>query len=623
MNKIVEKLSIKAEDTFGASIKNKSLEFINKHPEIFCLSLLAVACLIFLFWGLNSYPLMDVDETRYAVMARALSHSLNWNNLMLNSAPFLEKPPLYFWLVASSITFFKTFSPFIVRLPIALLTTFIVFFTYYLGKRVITRKFGMLSALTLLSSMFFLILSHIAIIDMVLTVFITAALYCGFLTHFCEEKNKKYYWWYFYTFIGLGFLAKGILALAIPVTVMFIYHLITKTVKEMFKPLYFISGVFIVAIMIIPWHYLMYQEYGYQFVKEYFLLHHFARLLGSEVIGRERPFLYFIPVFMLGFLPWTFVFISFLCDGFKKLVNRFKSTEGKLKEKIAAALEANTNEEKLILFSSIFFTVIFLVFSSASTKLPTYILPLFPAAALLTGYYWWVSDERNEHAKSISNSTITFAVILTIAAFGASIVYYFLPNIIQYKLASFKHQTITAFYMLAIYLILRLKTKRAVSIFSGYIFTMVFIIVLASTKIFNFVYNTGQNELVDYSMYSVDSGYKSKLVTFDFAVKPSTMINYKDKINFITEPNFKELDELLLYKKGPTFVIVKNKNMDGNEKYSNEITKRLELLEKGEKYSLYVKDVKNGYKKNQENGFMKTPVEVLIEPFPPRFVKPQ
>lgn len=622
MNKIVEKLSIKAEDTFGASIKEKGLAFINKHPELFCLTLLAVSCLIFLFWGLNAYPLMDVDETRYAVMARALAHSLNWNDLMLNSVPFLEKPPLYFWLVASSINFFRDFSPFVVRLPIALLTTFLIFSTYYVGKRVISRKFGMLSALTLLSSIFFLILSHVAIIDMVLTVFVTSALYCGFLTHFCEEKNKKFYWWYFYMFIGLGFLAKGLLALALTVTIMFIYNLITKTAKEMFKPLYLIPGILILLVMIVPWHYVMYKEYGYQFIKEYFLLHHFGRLIGSETIGRERPLFYFVPVFLLGFLPWTFAFISFVCDGFKKLTAKFKATEGKLKEKIAAILEANTNEQKLILFASIFFIVVLLVFSSSSTKLPTYILPLFPAAALLTGYYWWVSDERNEHAKSIHNSTIAFAVVLTLAAIVGSISFYFLPNIIQNKLDSFKHQTVMAFYLLAIYLILRLKTKRALSIFSGYILTMIFIIILASTKIFNFVYLTGQNELVDYSMYSVAAETPSQLVTFDFAVKPSAMIHSRGTVKFITDPDFEELDKALLYKKGPTFVIIKNKNMINNEKYKNDITKRLELIEEGEKYSLYVKDINNSYNKEERLDFQKYPGHMPLDPRELNFPSP-
>jgi len=592
MKKVLQKLSLRLEDGFGKSIKDKFLGFINLHPEIFCLSLLVIACLVFLFIGLNAYPLMDVDETRYAVMSRDLVNSFDLNSLMLNGVPFLEKPPLYFWIVGASIKFFNVFSPFAVRFPIALLASFLVFFTYYVGKKVISRKFGVLSALVLLSSMFFLLLSHVAIIDMVLTVFMTSAIYSAFLSHFCQERYKKYCWWYFYIFIGLGFLAKGLLALAIPLAIVFIYNLLTKTAKEIFKPVYLIPGAILLLVMITPWHVLMYKEYGYQFIKEYFLIHHFGRFMGSQYIGRERPLLYFVPVFLLGFMPWTFIFLAFVGDLYKKLVARYKATEGKIKDKLCALVEANNNEQKLLLFATVFFAVVFFVFSTASTKLPTYILPLFPAAALLVGYYWWRSDEKGENEAAIAISTEIIAVVFILAAMSASIVFYLLPYELQCKLIGFKEMTIISLYVLAIFMMLRLSTKRALSIFSGYIVSMIFIITLSVSQIFNFVYATGQNEIVKYSSLSTRYNNSSQLVTFDFSVKPSALIEYNSKINFITDPDFKALDKLLMYDAGPTFVIVKNKNFIDDDNYRKELDKRLKLVEFGEKYSLYTKDVK-------------------------------
>ncbi len=595
MKKFLQKASsFKLEDNF-VNFKEKGLNFINTHSEIFCLSVLAVSCLIFLFLGLWAYPLLDVDETRYAIMSRDLINSTDWNSLMLNGVPFLEKPPLYFWLTGASIKLFGVFSPFAVRFPIALITSFLIFFTYYVGKKIISKKFGVISALILLSSAFFLILSHIAILDMVLTVFMTSSIYCGLLTHFCKEKNKKYWWFLFYLFIGLGFLAKGILSLAIPVIVLFIYNLWTRTLKDMFKPVNIVPGVLIFLVLITPWHFVMYQKYGYKFIKEYFLLHHFARFINSVNIGRERPLLYFVPVFLLGFMPWAFVFIDFLYKGIKKLVSKYKTTEGNIKEKILALVEANTNEQKLVLFSLICFAVIFAVFSSSSTKLPTYILPAFPFAALLTGYYWFVSDERGENEKLIYNSTLLFSAIFILAATVAFIGYYILPFDLQYKLVDFKDITIISTYLLAVFLVLRLYTKRALSIFSGYVFTMFFVITLASFKIFNFVYSTGENELVAYSNISANNVKASQLVTFDFSVKPSVLINPKNKITFITNPDFEALDELLGNKCKTTFVIVKNKNFKNNQEYVEKISKRLKLGLTGEKYSLYVKALNKKY----------------------------
>lgn len=591
MKKLLQKFSTPVEEGFVASFKDKSLKFINEHPELFCLSLLALACLLFLFFGLNFYPLIDVDETRYAVIARDLANSFDWNSLNLNMIPFLEKPPLYFWLVGASIKLFGGISGFAVRLPIAILSTFIVFFTYYVGKIIISRKYGMISALILLSSIFFLILSHIAILDMVLTVFMTSAIYCGLLTHFCQEKNKKYYWWYFYLFVGIGFLAKGILALAIPFTIIFIYNLITKTAKDIFKPVNLLPGLIIFSVIAIPWHLIMYKEYGFEFVKQYFLIHHFGRFMGSEYIGRERPLLYFVPVFLLGFFPWSLIFLTAAYQGIKNLVEKYQDTEGKFKNKIRALFETSTNEQKLLLFASLYFIIVFVLFSISSTKLPTYILPVFPAAALLTGYYWWVSDEKDEHQEEISVITQLFSFLLILAASVAMIAYFFLPVPIQLRIESFKHAIILGFYLFGIFLLLRLNTKRALSVFSGYIFVMLFIVLMSVSKFFNLIYSTGENELVNYSRLA--QATNSSLVTFDFAVKPSVLVNYTDKVNFITDPDFDTLNKLLDKNNKPIFVIVKNKNFEDNGCYKKKLDDKLGLIKEGERYSLYFKDSNN------------------------------
>lgn len=590
MKKFLQKMgSFKLEESFSET-KQKFLNFIRLHPEVFCLSLLLLSCLMFLFFGLGKYPLTDVDETRYAVMARDLLHSLDWNSLMLNGVPFLEKPPLYFWLVGASIKLFHTFSPFSVRFPIAVLSSFLIFSTYYLGKKVLSRKFGMISALVLLSSIFFLIFAHVAILDMVLTVFVAGAIYSAFLTHFCQEKNKKYFWFGFYVFIGLGFLSKGLLALALPVVIIFTYNLLTKTLKDMFKPINLLPGLFVFLLISLPWHLVMYQEYGFRFVREYFLAHHFARFINSVSIGRERPFLYFVPVFLLGFLPWTFTFIAFLIDGFKKLGAKYKAAEGKFVQKLVALVNVENNEQKLILFASIAFIIIFLVFSSSSTKLPTYILPVFPFASLLMGYYWWVADERSAYEKSIYNSTIILSAVLLIASFVGLIGFFFLPDDLQTQLVILKHITLNLLFMLVVFLMFRLKTKRALSIFAGYLVTMFVVISIGVFGIFNFIYSTGQNELEYFSFVTAlnDAREQTQLVTFDFAVKPSVLIEYPKTVNFITDPEFDKLDKLLENKKASTFVIVKNKNFADNEVYQKELTDRLNQLVPGKKYSLYV-----------------------------------
>ncbi len=581
------------------SALNKSKVFlknmISNHPEMFTVLFLFFMCLLFLFFGLNFYPLIDVDETRYAVIAKNLIGSRDWNSLMLNYEPFLEKPPLYFWLVALSIKIFGGMSAFAVRFPMAILASFLTFFTYFFGKKVISRKFGIISALVLLTSIFFLILSHVAILDIVLTVFVASALYCGVLTDFCEPKFKKYYWFYFYLFMGFGVLAKGVLAFVLPLLIIFVYKLALKDVKEMFRPMHILPGVIVFFAAVLPWHIIMYLEYGNVFVKEYFLLHHFARFIDSANIGRERPFWYFIPVFLLGFLPWTLVFIAAAVRGFNKLADKFESLQGNLKTKLACLFEVETNEQKLLLFAWLYFILGFLFFSLSSTKLPTYILPVFPAAALITGHFWWKNDEKFEDEKAIGFCTKIIAAVFIITALVLSIGYLFLPPDIKVMTEHFKSIAVNGTFLLSIFLLLRLDTKRSLSIFSGYIFLMLFMISLGVSCIFNFVYQFGQNELVTYASTAQDG--VSQLVTFDFAVKPSIMTEYGNKVHFITDSDFDLLDEKLKFKSAPTFVIIKNKSMqDAN--FAGKINSRLELISEGRKYSLYVKDVNNKYKDN-------------------------
>ncbi len=563
----------------------KFKKFTTEHPELCSIALLTLLCGAFLFLGLNFYPLLDVDETRYAIMSRDLANSKDWNVLLLNSIPFLEKPPLYFWIVAASIKIFGKFSEFAVRFPIALISTFLVFFTYFFGKKVLSRKFGLLSAIILLTSVFFLILSHVAILDMVLTAWLASALYCSFLSFKVEDRYKKYCWWGFWTFAGLGFLAKGILALAIPLVVMFIYCALTKNLKELFKPIHFIIGLIIFLLISMPWHIVMFRDYGWSFVNEYFIKHHFARLLSHDEFGRGHGIFYFIPVFIVAFMPWTFIFLASLAQGCKRLYERYKNAQGKFVEKLLAVTETKDEKQELLLFASIFFVVVFGVMSISSTKLPTYILPVLPAAALITGYFWCKSDNEEETRHAIAISTYLVAIIFILAALITSVAYVFLPQTIVEMFSTFKYTVLIGCAFVGIYLMLQLKTKRTISIFSGYVITMFFVITFAVTNLFSLIYSTGENELVLFSNYA--SSQNTRLVTFDFEVKPSTKINYSEYVYFIIHDDFDQLYSLVSNKAVPTFVIVKNKEvLRGN--YQDKLDKYLYPIQKGKKYSLYL-----------------------------------
>lgn len=347
---------------------DKIKQFYSDSPERFYLILLGLLSFIFLFVGMGAYPLVDVDETRYAVMSRDLLHH-NWNFLMLNGVPFIEKPPLYFWITAFSIKLFG-FHEYAIRLPMSILATLTVFFTYYIGKKIKTPKFGFYTATIMMANVFFIMLTRVAIIDMVFTALLTWTIYFGLLTEFVKDNNKKWCWTAFYLCMSFAFLAKGLLAIVFPCAIIGIHRIINKSVKEIFKPQYILSGLVLFLLINLPWHLAMYKEYGFEFIWVYFILHHFERLVNADALGKTRPFLYFIPVFFVGFLPWSLHFIGAIVDFFKKKMF----------------------EDKYVLFFAIYFIIIFGLFSVASGKLPTYVLPAVPPAAFLTAYFIYAKD---------------------------------------------------------------------------------------------------------------------------------------------------------------------------------------------------------------------------------------
>lgn len=348
----------------------KIKQFYSDSPEKFYLILLGLLSFIFLFVGMGSYPLVDVDETRYAVMSRDLLHH-NWNFLMLNGVPFIEKPPLYFWITAFSIKLFG-FQEYAIRLPMSILATITVFFTYYIGRIIKAPKFGFYAATIMMANVFFVMLTRVAIIDMVFTALLTWTIYFGLLTEFVKDNNKKWCWTAFYMCMSFAFLAKGLLAIVFPCAIIGIHRIINKSVKEIFKPQYIILGLGLFLLINLPWHLAMYNRYGFEFIWVYFILHHFERLVNAEALGKTRPFLYFVPVFFIGFLPWSFYFIGAIVDFFKKKL--FK--------------------EKYVLFFAIYFVIIFGLFSVASGKLPTYVLPAVPPAAFLTAFFIYDKDSK-------------------------------------------------------------------------------------------------------------------------------------------------------------------------------------------------------------------------------------
>lgn len=471
------------------------MDFIKKHPELFTIFGLLCFCGMIFFYGIGSYALMDVDETRYVSMARDMFHSKDYMTLYLNGNYFFEKPPLYFWGEVLSFLGFGTVNEFTARVPVALYGTLSTLLLYFVGRKVVSRKYGVVSALILATSVEFLILAKYAILDILLATCVEFAIMSGFLTYFVKEENKKYCWWAFYFFSGLAVLAKGIPGFALPFGTMFFVAIFTKRFKELFRPQYLLVGFVIFFAVVLPWHILMLDKYDPLFFNEYVMKHHVHRFFNSEGVNRKQPFYFFALTILWGFCPWILSSLAILLSKIKKI----KDINLKFN------FDEFTNSQKYLLLNFIAFALIFLFFSSSSTKLVTYIVPIYFTMANMLAFAWVKYLDNKDYAKQINVTTHIWFGILFIASIVAMFTPLFLPKEIYSVILPVKWFTIALLFVFGLFGILVAKFNKKYLVFTSLVAFVAVLSAFGMGKYFNLDYSFGQNDLMQYGKYAVEN----------------------------------------------------------------------------------------------------------------------
>ncbi len=564
-------------------------DFITKYANFFCILSLILFSYLFLILNLGNYRLIDVDETRYINIARAMFAGGDFITPYLNFEPFLEKPPLFFWFTVLLYKLTNSTGEFVSRLPEAIFCIIAVFSTYFFGKKALGSKiYGLVSAFILLSSLWVVLFSHLAIMDIGFMSLCTVTIYCAIITLFnIKEENKKYFWYLAYLFMGLSVLQKGLIGIIIPVMVTVLTFLAFRKGKELIKPVNIIPGIIIFLLIALPWHIMAYTAHGNIFFEDYFIKHHFARFLNSSMgINRKQPFLFYIPVICAGFMPWIFSFVAALSRGIKSLIKDFRATKS-----FKQILSIDTNDRKVLVFASIYAVSILLFFSISSTKLPTYILPLFPALSLITGYYWWGYITDNKFERGIKISTLTGAIFFIIGGIGGALILNFLSGeslLYAQSAESFRMVMSSWLIVISLITILCLISKNRSLLFIANVILMLGVTIITSGKILGYVSTFGQTELEQYAdKAQMVSG--SKLVAFSTGKKYSLLNNYRGKVYYILRidnESYNTLEDIISEaekENTPVYLITKKK-----KKYPSEIINKFKKIEDGLKYDLYL-----------------------------------
>ena len=339
--------------------------FTNPSFQIFIL--LILSSLIF-FINIGGWGLWGPDEPRYAEVAKEMVESGNYILPHLNNQVYPDKPPVFFWLIALSNQVLGKIDSLSARFPSALAAVLGVLLTYLLGCKLYGARTGFISALVLLTTVEYFWLGQRANIDMTLTLFVLAALFFFYQGY---RKSKKWPYYLFYLFMGIATITKGPVGFILP-SLTVIFYLSLRKDFNVVKKVFFNWGGLLFLAVIIAWLIPACIQGGKSYMDE---------ILFNQILGRvhdswshKAPFYYYFLRLPPIMLPWFF----FLPSAFIYFFARRKKIEGDY------------------LFPMVWFITIFVFFTLCSGKRELYMLPLFPALALMVGFLWNEFFEQNE-----------------------------------------------------------------------------------------------------------------------------------------------------------------------------------------------------------------------------------
>ncbi|WP_108508029.1 glycosyltransferase family 39 protein [Polynucleobacter acidiphobus] len=340
-------------------------------------ALLIVFVLASILWfaTLDYRHLIPTDEGRYAQMAREMMVSGDYITPRYNDYKYFEKPPLHIW--ASAITFqLFGLGEWQARFWSGLTGYLTILLVGFTAAKLFGRVTGYLAALILLSSPMWVVGGHFNALDMGLSAFLNLALCSLLLAQHAYEHHRpqsgRYWMWVCWLAMGLATLSKGLIGIVIPGMVLFAY-IVTRFDWKILARLHIVSGLVIFLIVTAPW-FIAVSIQNPEFAHFFFIHEHFERFTATAH-RRTAPVYFFLPLVAIGFLPWMPQF--------------FRSAWQTLRQYRIGSFSA-----PWMLWA--WFAVILIFFSISRSKLPGYIMPVFPALAILAAKS--IADYLESHA---------------------------------------------------------------------------------------------------------------------------------------------------------------------------------------------------------------------------------
>jgi len=372
------------------------------NQALLILALLALSGLLF-FLGLGDMGLTDRDEGRNAEAGREMFESGDRLTPTFNYELRVAKPVFLYWLMEVSYRLFGV-DEFAARFPSALFGVGLILLQYCFLAYVRDRTIALFGALMLLLNIEILGLGRMALTDSVLIFFTTASLY-GFWLGLHGEGSGRRWIWVFYIGMALATLTKGPVGFVVPLIAASLYLTWTSRWQDYWRNGVPLAGTLVFLLLALPWYVAMFMVHGDAYASGA-TANTIGRFL-SPMEGHHFTIFFYIPVLLFGFFPWS----GLLFTALYQMVKRWRAARGEgqgvLIDQIrGAGLEASgktssdsparpvplaprpPSPQELEWFAALWVVGIFIFFTASSTRLPHYIGPLFPAAAILTACFW-------------------------------------------------------------------------------------------------------------------------------------------------------------------------------------------------------------------------------------------
>ena len=348
--------------------------------------LLALVAALLLF-RLGAVPLLGPDEPRYTRVAVEMAMSGDFVTPRLQGQPWLEKPALYYWLAAGAFRAFGETET-AARLPSVLAALLLTGTTALFGARVFGSGAGLHAGFVVGTALLTFAYGRAASMDMLLAAWVTVAValsglaLLGIAGRLAIPAAGAA--------AGLAVLAKGPIGLLLPALVIGAALLLRRE-RAAWERLLSPAAVVLFLLVALPWYLLVYRAVGWPFIEVFFLDHNVARFT-STIHRHPGPFVYYVPVLVAGFAPWS----GLLVPAFRGLAPRLRTADGFVLAWLVAPL---------------------LFFSAAGSKLPGYILPCLPPLALLMGRAAdrWVAEGHRRSGERRAAALITLALCAVVA----------------------------------------------------------------------------------------------------------------------------------------------------------------------------------------------------------------